>query len=539
MNGCSVIASLTLIAGLLDVALGGARCFQCHGIENPQDCNTVRECPGDMHCHTRKYFHTETGRYLYDLDCKAKTLCDSIGSLSDAPDPMFEIEFWTSCCYDNFCNINFDNHGNLLPPALRVMVCYNCLGIADPADCHHTTKCSVGEVCQTHEKISDVGGVTFDMGCLPRQVCEAIGHHLPFGRRHVVKRYELCRGCCDERSNCNNEFCSMKKGITNMTAIGTPVVPGQTVGPTTSTITTPSTTTTTSTTTTRPTTTGVYDKYKLVVRPDHQTVVVGSTAIYNCKFNPETNETMSMTWSFTNLSGNVQHIYTNDVQPPELTFHVKSVEATDEGSYTCEAKFGSHSWSASGNLSAIAGNLEIIQGPLSQTVQAGRRVTFSCTVSGNPTPSIIWQFVHGTSHSNITDGVTTTPTGSQMVIDAVAKGDEGVYKCLSSNLVGSKESLAVLTVEDIPTIVQAPRDQQVKLHDAVALRCVVTGTPKPRVQWTFSSPTGSTFIPPGTVINIDDSIDIPQMTNSHVGTWTCLATNLLGQVAASAALSLV
>ncbi|XP_046580869.1 roundabout homolog 3-like [Haliotis rubra] len=339
-----------------------------------------------------------------------------------------------------------DDSGNLKPPASREMVCYNCQGVADPADCYQAARCSKGEVCETHEDITDNGSMSFDMGCLSRQACEAIGHHLPFGRRHVVKRYELCRGCCDKRDNCNSEFCSMKKGITNMTAID-----------------------------------------HLVVTPSHLTALLGSRVKYICKFDPQTNETMSMTWTFTDLFGNVTHIYTHDVQPPALKFYVKSVETSDSGTYTCEARLGSWSWSASGNLTVVAASLDIIQGPKTQTVQEGRRVTFSCVVSGNPTPSTTWQFVNGTTTSNIINGVTTTPTGSQMVIDAVSRGDAGIYKCLSSNILGTKESLAVLTVEDIPTIVLAPQDQQVHLQDVVGLKCEATGTPTATVHWIFSS----------------------------------------------------
>ena len=83
---------------------------------------------------------------------------------------------------------------------------------------------------------------------------------------------------------------------------------------------------------------------------------------------------------------------------------------------------------------------------MSQTASIGSTITFNCTVTGHPKPTITWT-KDNDSHSLQSNPRTTIITAddegfSQLVITGVASVDYGKYQCVANNSAGVKESQA-------------------------------------------------------------------------------------------------
>ena len=92
---------------------------------------------------------------------------------------------------------------------------------------------------------------------------------------------------------------------------------------------------------------------------------------------------------------------------------------------------------------------EFVNVPVNQTAFLGSNVTFNCTASGYPKPTITWR------KDNDSRSVQYNPTAkiltgdgnsifSQLVITEVKSKDYGTYHCVANNSAGVKNSSATL-----------------------------------------------------------------------------------------------
>ena len=93
--------------------------------------------------------------------------------------------------------------------------------------------------------------------------------------------------------------------------------------------------------------------------------------------------------------------------------------------------------------------LGFVNVPLNQTAFLGSNVTFNCTATGNPKPTITWEKVNdsGSLEYNLTAEILTGQSNSifsQLAIKEVKSKDYGIYHCVAKNSVGEKISIAVL-----------------------------------------------------------------------------------------------
>ena len=93
--------------------------------------------------------------------------------------------------------------------------------------------------------------------------------------------------------------------------------------------------------------------------------------------------------------------------------------------------------------------LEFVNVPVNQTASLGSNVTFNCTASGYPKPTISWGKFNdsGSVQYNLTTEilpVNGNSTFSQLVITEVKSKDYGIYRCVAKNSVEEKISIAVL-----------------------------------------------------------------------------------------------
>ena len=83
---------------------------------------------------------------------------------------------------------------------------------------------------------------------------------------------------------------------------------------------------------------------------------------------------------------------------------------------------------------------EVTVDPTEQDFQVGRKVSFMCVASGNPTPSYYW----------LRDGELLIPnnrikiSGNVLSIEKLMRDDEGSYHCLARNAAGESVAIAQL-----------------------------------------------------------------------------------------------
>uniref|UniRef100_A0A6P4EL74 Muscle M-line assembly protein unc-89 n=1 Tax=Drosophila rhopaloa TaxID=1041015 RepID=A0A6P4EL74_DRORH len=130
--------------------------------------------------------------------------------------------------------------------------------------------------------------------------------------------------------------------------------------------------------------------------------------------------------------------------------------------------------------------------PLKDAVtREGDRFVFECEVTGTPEPAVEW-FKDGISIQNNSDYKTTFDKGiCKLVIEETFAADSARFSCRASNLVGTCDTNATLSVRENAAEVQLvpPRIlrflESGKATEGSSFRfaCVVAGVPLPTVQW--------------------------------------------------------
>ena len=69
----------------------------------------------------------------------------------------------------------------------------------------------------------------------------------------------------------------------------------------------------------------------------------------------------------------------------------------------------------------------------------GSQVIFECIATGDPLPSVRWILPTKSSSRSSAEFVEVAPGLARLVIEQVTFEDQGIYKCLASNIVGNIE----------------------------------------------------------------------------------------------------
>jgi hypothetical protein len=155
------------------------------------------------------------------------------------------------------------------------------------------------------------------------------------------------------------------------------------------------------------------------------------------------------------------------------TYTISSVAAANAGAYRCVV---TNSCATVTSLEAdlvVNAAPTITTQPSGQTVCSGTAVTLSVAATGTPAPSYQWQ----KNTVNIPGATSAT-----LVLDPVATGDAGTYRCVVSNTCGTvNSSNATLTVNATPSITTHPASQAVCAGGPVTFSVVASGSPT--YQW--------------------------------------------------------
>ncbi|XP_053952603.1 titin homolog isoform X3 [Anastrepha ludens] len=121
----------------------------------------------------------------------------------------------------------------------------------------------------------------------------------------------------------------------------------------------------------------------------------------------------------------------------------------------------------------------------------GDKFTFECEVTGNPEPTVEW-FKDGISIQNNPDYKTTYDRGvCRLVIEETFTADSARFSCHASNLVGSTDTSANLSVRENaiemqmvpPRVIRYLESGKATEGSTFEFLCVVSGNPLPTVQW--------------------------------------------------------
>ncbi|KAI1893573.1 hypothetical protein AGOR_G00125110 [Albula goreensis] len=173
------------------------------------------------------------------------------------------------------------------------------------------------------------------------------------------------------------------------------------------------------------------------------------------------------------------------------------------------------------------------QNPTDVIVAAGEPAVMECQPPrGHPEPTISWK----KDSANINDrDERITIRGGKLMITNTRKSDAGKYVCVGTNMVGERESeIAELTVLERPSFVKRPGSQVVLVEQSVEFMCEARGDPVPTVRWKKED--GD--LPKGRYeIQEDHTLKLRRVTSADVGTYTCVAENMVGKAEASATLT--
>ncbi|KAJ8737014.1 hypothetical protein PYW07_000285 [Mythimna separata] len=186
---------------------------------------------------------------------------------------------------------------------------------------------------------------------------------------------------------------------------------------------------------------------------------------------------------------------------------------------------------------------EIQKDPEDISVNFGEAAMFTCVVSGDPTPDIVWLRdsneipIDGTHYEIMENGT--------LMLHDINDADTGFFECMAKNPVGQVHSKpARMTVQNKPVengppvLSILPQKQFAKLNQpSINFDCVANGHPKPHIAWLFNGE--RILLTEHISISHNGSIFIADIQASHAGQYTCVAENINGKVNASADLEVL
>ncbi|KAJ8720965.1 hypothetical protein PYW08_006430 [Mythimna loreyi] len=209
------------------------------------------------------------------------------------------------------------------------------------------------------------------------------------------------------------------------------------------------------------------------------------------------------------------------------TLIIRTPKVSDTNSYTCEAK------NEVGTVSATF-QTYIRQAPIligvqhTAKVKIGAATKITCTIKGEPKPTIKWEFMDKSSSKFLS----IPGSSEELLISKVESKDAGQYKCLAENNVGSVEHITTLEVQDLPKIVSSVSTifKSIEGDAVLKIPCAAVGLPVPRIIWKL----GGIVINPSAKYSIEDGTLIirdPKVSDSN--SYTCEAENEAGAVSAT------
>lgn len=238
-------------------------------------------------------------------------------------------------------------------------------------------------------------------------------------------------------------------------------------------------------------------------------------------------------WVLQNSNGNflLQTVEQDDrLGRNDTSLTIKGIEATDEGTYTCELSDTDPPRNVMHFLKVrVPPTVVPANGRKVMTIKMGSTANLGCNATGNPKPNITWS----------TEG-RVLKVGKNLTIVNAKPEDNGKYRCTASNGVGRPASMTITLEVMHPPVVRA---QETEVYTGVGheatLACFVYAEPRAQVQWYRK---GGTPVDPIRLIRTVNnhkrySLQFVRVHLEDLGDYTCNATNFMGNDSASVRLS--
>uniref|UniRef100_A0A672IR52 Neural cell adhesion molecule L1 n=1 Tax=Salarias fasciatus TaxID=181472 RepID=A0A672IR52_SALFA len=151
-----------------------------------------------------------------------------------------------------------------------------------------------------------------------------------------------------------------------------------------------------------------------------------------------------------------------------------------------------------------------------------------CRANGNPKPNIQWLH-NGLPIESTTDSpLTSCVLGDTILFRSVQIGSTAVYQCNASNEHGYLLANAFVSVLDMPPRMLGPKNQLIKVikNKRTFLDCPFFGSPLPEL---FKNGQGSGLDGGQYRAYINGTLEIKRALAEDEGTYTCVASNILGK----------
>ncbi|TRY58856.1 hypothetical protein DNTS_006203 [Danionella cerebrum] len=265
---------------------------------------------------------------------------------------------------------------------------------------------------------------------------------------------------------------------------------------------------------------------KVQTKEPYNETLLNSTDVYGGEFNTELTPTPNINWS---KRGGELPFKKVRLENFNKTLRILDVSVEDSGSYTCMAsnKIGSIRHAVEVQVKAAPYWLEKPTNLVLAPEESGRLV---CRTSGNPKPTIQWLVNGEPIESSL-----LTPKGNilddTIIFQSVQIDSSAVYQCNASNEHGYLLANAFVNILDMAPRMLGPKNQLIRVieNKRTLLDCPYFGSPVPLLRW-FKNGLGSgldgghyRLYPNGTLV-------IKQARPEDQGTYTCVASNILGQM---------
>eukprot|EP00064_Thunnus_orientalis_P001576 superscaffoldBa00000108_g1579 len=219
-----------------------------------------------------------------------------------------------------------------------------------------------------------------------------------------------------------------------------------------------------------------------------------------------------------------QFLHGNLFVLPNGTLHIRKAGPRDSGNYQCTA------------------TRIVSTSPSVTTVHYGGNLQLHCSVTGNPTPIIIWRTPSRKlvdMHFSFDRRLKVYPNGT-LSVQAVTEKDAGDYLCVTRNKVADDYRLLRVSVATKPAKIEPNQqlNQMVSFGKPLKVDCLASGLPDPAVRWS---------LPDGTMVNSvlqgedrgvrarrltvfdNGTLLVPAVGMGEEGEYTCYAENQGGQ----------
>ncbi|XP_070688049.1 hemicentin-1 [Pempheris klunzingeri] len=217
---------------------------------------------------------------------------------------------------------------------------------------------------------------------------------------------------------------------------------------------------------------------------------------------------------------------------PNGSLQISKASVSDSGTYICVAQ--NPAGTALGKTKLRVQVPPVISSATQKYLApVDSSVTLQCQADGSPAPSVSWHKDGQPLRESVRQRVLSS---GSLQIAFIQPSDTGRYTCTAANAAGTVSLEMSLTVQIPPSIRGGEQEVSVVENSQTQLVCLAEGVPQPSLSWEkdgnpLMESTGEyTILPSGELV-----IDITQPDDA--GSYTCVATNAVGQDSRTVTLS--